>query len=124
MELSHLLDMELSQVVMQALRQHAAGSDVPVTAAALGTLTRVASACARLHLRSEILTTPDVVLSILLLEDSLELQVPIPSGLNIIHRIGHYAFVWADRSQTYMPCSACAQTWHLPVRACTSGLKL
>ena len=89
-------------MIMQALRQHAAGSDVPVTAAALGTLTRVASACARLHLRSEILTTPDVVLSILLLEDNLELQVPIPSELNIIHRKGDYAFVWADRSRTYM----------------------
>ena len=78
-----MLGMELSQMVMQALRQHAAGSDVPVTAAALGTLTRVASACARLHLRDEVLTTPDVVLSILLLEDNLELQVPYTSGLTL-----------------------------------------
>jgi hypothetical protein len=56
-------------------------------AATLSTLTRVASASARLHLRSDILTTPDVVLSILLLEDSLELQVPSYQGLNIFDSI-------------------------------------
>lgn len=61
--------------MVQALRQHAAESDVLVTAAALSTLTRVASACACLHLRSEILATPDVVLSIMLLEESFKHQV-------------------------------------------------
>ena len=60
---------------LQALRQHAADSDVSVTAAALGTLSRVACACARLHLRDEILASPDVVLSIMLLEDGMEAQV-------------------------------------------------
>ena len=59
----------------QALRQYAADSDVPVTTALLGTLSRMASASARLHLRDEVLATPDVVLSILLLEESLQHQV-------------------------------------------------
>lgn len=59
----------------QALRQHAADSDVTVTAAVLGTLSRVASACARLHLRKEVLATPDVALSIMLLEESFQQQV-------------------------------------------------
>ena len=60
---------------LQALRQHTDNSDSAVTAAALGTLSRVASACARLHMRGEVLATPDVVLSILLFEESMEHQV-------------------------------------------------
>ena len=64
-----------SRHVPQALCQHAADSDVAVTAAVLGTLSRVASACARLHLRDEVLATPDIVLSIMLLEESFRHQV-------------------------------------------------
>ena len=60
---------------LQALRQHTADSDSTVTAAALGTLARVALACARLHMRAEVLAAPDVVLSILLFEESMEHQV-------------------------------------------------
>ena len=60
---------------LQALRQHTADSDSAITAAALGTLSRVASACARLHMRGEVLAAPDVALSILLFEESMEHQV-------------------------------------------------
>ena len=59
---------------LQALGQHTADSDSAITAAALGTLSRVASACARLHMRGEVLAAPDV-LSILLFEESMEHQV-------------------------------------------------
>ena len=62
-------------VDLQALRQHTDDSDRAVTAAAMGTLSRVASACARLHMREEVLATPDIVLSILLFEESMEHQV-------------------------------------------------
>ena len=62
-------------VHLQALRQHTADADSAVTAAALSMLSRVASACARLHMRGEIQATPDVVLSILLFEESMEHQV-------------------------------------------------
>lgn len=60
---------------LQALRQHTADSDSAVTAAALGMLSRVASASARLHMRGKVLAVPDVVLSILLFEESMEHQV-------------------------------------------------
>ena len=62
-------------LLIQALRQHTADTDITVTAATLGTLSRVASACARLHLRDVVLATPDVVLSIMLLEESFQHQV-------------------------------------------------
>ena len=61
--------------VPQALCQHAADTDVTVTAAVLGTLSRVAAACARLHLRDEVLAAPDAALSIMLLEESFRHQV-------------------------------------------------
>ena len=60
---------------LQALRQHTDDSDSAITTAALDTLSRVASACARLHMRGEVLATPDVVLSVLLFEESMEHQV-------------------------------------------------
>ena len=72
-------------VVTQALRQHAAESDIAITAAVLGTLSRAASACARLHLRDEILASPDVVLSILLLEESFQHQVMRRACLQCSH---------------------------------------
>lgn len=70
---------------MQALRQQAADSDVTVTAAVLGTLSRLSSACARLHLRDEILATPDVVVSIMLLEESFQHQVMQQACLQFCH---------------------------------------
>ena len=69
---------EVVPSAMQALRQHDGGEDV--RPGAMGMLAKLATACARLHLRSTVLVMPDAMQAILIFEASSEAKVTEAAG--------------------------------------------